>query len=293
MLRTNYSLKDLQTDLAQSSAQVSAAYAAAVAGIKALYLNEESDVMNPIVVSRFLKDIALHHANTNYPYHKEKFEVTLYKALTEAGLAANMPESKNNPCFDMRIGEDFRISCKTEASMSISEKRIKISKWKELNKWEDDRQEPVQAREDFFKDVDSLDKVYMLRCLHPKDTHGHVSFNRKIYQLYEVPVAVVQSLKEAEFSVKKSQKTFYLEKTHAFGAMVQAQFSGGGEKKLTVAVDTSLCVLHMSFAIDIPDENTSVHRAKIPTITLVSSNAAGVSNQLNQLTPAFVQDSLF
>lgn len=95
----------------------------------------DSDLVTQDVRENIGDLLRIHHVMSKRPLSKAPFEYAFEKALQLAGKSARLASSATNPGCDMTIGAT-RFSLKTEASKTVRDDQIHVSKWMEMGKGE-------------------------------------------------------------------------------------------------------------------------------------------------------------
>jgi type II restriction enzyme len=205
---------------------------------------------NVITTDRMLLRIGdylkTHHALSNEPFKKEKFEYALEKVLKESGIDALRSNSRTDP-FDLVVNRE-KWSLKTQANRDINRQKIWISKMMELGAGWDHSEESLRKTLDFIMaKIAGTDRIFTLRCLLPNDVTRHE------YELLEIPKSLlVQAPSGLLYVSPKSRVTppaAYCRVQDGQGVMFDLYFDGGGEQKLHVKdLRIDLCERHATWS---------------------------------------------
>ena len=207
--------------------------------------NVDSNLINAAWLEHFGNILMVHHAMSDAPFSKEKFEFAFIFASKKAGMTTNKPTSRTNRGHDVTI-DQIPMSLKTQADKSISEDMIHISKFMELGKEE---WSLPTLRGLFFKHMESYERIFTLRALSDAESH-------KKYELVEIPKALLLGADRGEFEVmensKQNPKPGYCRVIDKDGAIrYELYFDGGTERKLQIRkIRKELCIVHAIWEFD-------------------------------------------
>ncbi len=125
----------------------------------------ESDLFDEITLQNFGDAMRVHHSFSSEPFSKDKFEHVLVNVLNLSGHKAELAP-KGNPGHDITV-DGVKLSLKTQADKNIKEQTLWISKFMELGKgdWGDSPTDLVGLRNQFFRHMESHEKIFTLRTL--------------------------------------------------------------------------------------------------------------------------------
>ena len=183
--------------------------------------------------------LMIHHAFSNEPFTKDKFEYAIVSTAKLVGIEADFAP-RGNRGHDLVIGST-KYSLKTQADKSIKKDIIWISKYMELGKgeWSDNPEQLKTLVTSFLNHLKGSDKILILRCLTKAP-------NWK-YELVEIPKNL---LERSEFGeLKMMDKSTQMPKPGYCNVLgendildFQLYFDGGTERKLQVkSLRKSLC----------------------------------------------------
>ncbi len=201
--------------------------------------NSKSNLINQAWLEHFGNILMVHHAMSDAPFSKEKFEFAFIFASRKAGITADKPTSRTNRGHDVTV-DGVRMSLKTQADKSIAEDRVHISKFMELGKGE---WSLPTLRGLFFEHMRSYERIYTLRALSD-------AASRKKYELVEIPKSLLLEADRGEFEImessKQNPKPGYCRVFDKDGAMrFELYFDGGTERKLQIhKIRKELCTVH-------------------------------------------------
>lgn len=195
--------------------------------------------------------IRIHHAFSDEPFTKDKFEYVLVRVLRFQGKDADKATG-GNPGHDATV-DDIRLSLKTQADKRIKENRLWISKFMELGTgdWGDDPSELRGLLDQFLEHTTRYERVFSLRALRRGPDWK--------YELVEIPLNLLKSAEHGELEMKMNSKQYpkpgYCHVRDALGKrLFQLYFDGGTERKLQVRnLEKSLCNVCAEWEFFIPD----------------------------------------
>ena len=193
----------------------------------------DSDLVDEQLLHDFGDVLRIHHCLSIEALSKDRFEHALERTLKLCGQSAERAKSKTNHGHDITIN-GVPFSLKTQADKGIKENEIHISKFMELGKghWVDSVEDLAGLRAQFLKHMEGYERIITLRCFTKSAKHY-------LYELVEIPKALLQEAKGGELKVnqdsKQNPKPGYCTVTDKGGNIkFQLYFDGGGERKLQV-----------------------------------------------------------
>lgn len=203
------------------------------------FVLHKQKLMNKEWLLSFGDALMIHHAFSNEPFTKDKFEYALVNTANLVDIPANFAP-RGNRGHDVIVGST-KYSLKTQADKSIKKDFIWISKYMELGKgeWNDD---PLQLKALLLLFLDHLkesDRILILRCLRKAP-------NWK-YELVEIPKLLLERSEFGELVMMDKSKQmpkpgYCIIKDENSIIDFQLYFDGGSERKLQVkALRKSLC----------------------------------------------------
>lgn len=161
---------------------------------------ENSDLVSPCLLQDFGDALRIHHCFSREPFTKDKFEYAYERVAKFCGLKAELA-SRGNPGHDITIN-DLRFSLKTQADKNLKLDKLHISKFMELGKgqWSDKDKDLIGLRDQFFKHMQSYDRILSLRSLVPK---GGKTWH---YELVEIPKPLLMEAKKGELRMARDSK---------------------------------------------------------------------------------------
>lgn len=192
--------------------------------------------------------LMIHHAFSQEPFTKDKFEYALVSTANLVDIKADFAP-RGNRGHDVVINNK-KYSLKTQADKSIKEDSIWISKYMELGKgnWSDDPRQLVGLVLLFLNHLKESDKILILRCLSKAP-------NWK-YELVEVPKQLLERSKNGEIEMKIESKQmpkpgYCTVKDNSGLIDFQLYFDGGSERKLQIkSLRKSLCKVIGEWSFD-------------------------------------------
>lgn len=183
--------------------------------------------------------LMLHHAFSNEPFTKDKFEYALVNTANLVDIPADFAP-RGNRGHDIVIGAT-KYSLKTQADKAIKEDSIWISKYMELGKgeWSDKPEHLKNLLFLFLEHLKASDKILILRCLQKAP-------NWK-YELVEIPKSLLKRSRIGELLMMEDSRQMpkpgycnVRDKNNLID--FQLYFDGGSERKLQIkALKKSLC----------------------------------------------------
>ncbi len=193
-------------------------------------LNDESFMTEDWCLS-FGDALMIHHAFSNEPFTKDKFEHALVNTAKMVEIKANFAP-RGNRGHDIEI-DSTRISLKTQADKGIKRDLIWISKYMELGKgeWTDKSEQLTGLVKMFLDHLEESDKILILRCL-DKQPIWH-------YELIEITKGVLKRSETGQLKMmmesKQMPKPGYCTVLSPENKIdFQLYFDGGTERKLQV-----------------------------------------------------------
>lgn len=207
-----------------------------------------SGLLNQDWTMTFGDGLMIHHAFSNEPFTKDKFEHALVNTGRMVGIEADFAP-RGNRGHDITI-DNVKISLKTQADKDIKSDILWISKYMELGKgdWSDKPRQLEGLRDAFLEHLKASERILMLRCVQ-KSPHWK-------YELVEIPKAVLEMCSKGTLEMKLDSKQLpkpgYCHVYDAQGRLAyQLYFDGGGERKLQVkALRKDLCILHAEWQFE-------------------------------------------
>src|ERR1043166_8244843 len=175
--------------------------------------------------------LMIHHAFSNEPFTKDKFEHALVNTGKLIGINTDFAP-RGNRGHDVVI-DSLKYSLKTQADKLIKADSIWISKYMELGRgeWNDEPSQLKGLVNAFLEHLKQSDKILILRCLQKAPIWK--------YELLEIPKQVLERSKTGELRMMSESnqmpKPGYCDIKSAIGLSdFQLYFDGGSERKLQV-----------------------------------------------------------
>lgn len=203
----------------------------------------DSEIVNACFLGDFGDTLRLHHAFSEEPFTKDKFEYAFQKITDLCGGLAELAP-RGNPGYDIAVNGE-RFSLKTQADRNIRHGKLHISKFMELGKgeWSDSVDDLVGLRNQFFAHMEAYDRILSLRCLSSKPERLH-------YELVEIPLSLLLKARHGELCImsdsRQHPKPGYCDVYGSDDELIfQLYFDGGTERKLQVRnLQKSNCIVH-------------------------------------------------
>lgn len=203
------------------------------------FILKNQNLMNEEWSLSFGDALMIHHAFSNEPFTKDKFEYALVNTANLVDIPSDFAP-RGNRGHDVII-DTTKFSLKTQADKLIKNDFIWISKYMELGKgeWGNDPEHLKTLLSSFLNHLKQSDRILILRCLQKAP-------NWK-YELVEIPKEVLERSEFGELKMKEQSKqmpkpgycTVYGENNVID---FQLYFDGGSERKLQVkALRKNLC----------------------------------------------------
>jgi Type II site-specific deoxyribonuclease len=204
-------------------------------------------------VTAFGDGLLIHHAFSDEPFTKDKFEHSMVQTAKIIGLKADFA-SKGNRGHDITIGST-KISLKTQADKNIKNETLWISKYMELGKgeWSDKLEQLESLTAMFLEHLKESEKILVLRCL-GKGPIWH-------YELVEIPKSILEKSQSGKFEMKfdsrQNPKPGYCHVKNENSELdFQLYFDGGSERKLQIKnLRKSLCIVHAEWYFELNSLN--------------------------------------
>lgn len=210
--------------------------------------NEASDLVSECVLREFGDTLRIHHCFSAEAFTKDKFEYALEKVCNFCEIPAERAP-RGNAGHDITI-RGVPVSLKTQADSGIKVNRVHISKFMEMGQgqWGDKVEDLIGLRARFFDHMRNYERILTLRRLREPGFH--------VYELVEVPKALVLEAKDGEFEMMFKSRQFpkpgYCTVKDAKGGIkFQLYFDGGTERKLQIKhIDKGLCTVHATWQFE-------------------------------------------
>ena len=210
----------------------------------------ESDLVNDCILQDFGDALRIHHCFSKEPFTKDKFEYAFERVLNLCGIPA-MLAPRGNPGHDIMIN-GIRFSLKTQADRGITVGHLHISKFMELGRgmWTDKNEDLIGLRAQFFRHMESYDRILSLRRLPATATYAWH------YELVEIPKSPLQEARTGTLRMlhrsRQSPKPGYWDVVDALGEKkFQLYFDGGTERKLQIRrLEKACCIVHAEWLFE-------------------------------------------
>lgn len=203
------------------------------------FVLKEKKLMNEDWFFAFGDALMIHHAFSNEPFTKDKFEHALVNTAKLVDISADFAP-RGNRGHDISIG-NVKFSLKTQADKGIKSDRIWISKYMELGKgeWTDQPDQLRDLIETFLMHLKGSDRILILRCLNKTPVWK--------YELVEIPKPVLERSVNGRIQMMSSSKQmpkpgYCFVESEDGKVDFKLYFDGGSERKLQVKdLRKSLC----------------------------------------------------
>lgn len=204
-----------------------------------------NDIFNECFAVGFEGVLQIHHALSEAPFSKDKFEWGIVQVLKGCGrIAKTGPRGFSG--YDIEVDQE-RWSLKTQADKGIRLDRLHISKFKELGKgkW-DDESDLGLLRDQMIRHLDGYDRIFALRYFDQSTMMGRVHF----YELIEIPKSLLAQAANGTISMvhtsSQKPKPGYCRVEGKF----ELYFDGGSERKLQIKnLMKAHCLVHATWTI--------------------------------------------
>jgi len=187
------------------------------------------DLFTECFATGFEGVLQIHHALSDAPFTKDKFEWGMIQVLKGCGREAK-PGPRGLPGYDIEVDNE-RWSLKTQADQGIKLDRLHISKFMELGKGQWRTQTDLAGlRDQMLAHMAQYDRILSLRHFYQELEDGHKHF----YELIEIPKSVLAEAANGKIEMvhrsKQKPKPGYCTVEGKF----QLYFDGGTERKLQI-----------------------------------------------------------
>ncbi|NYT61865.1 restriction endonuclease [Alcaligenaceae bacterium] len=206
----------------------------------------DSDIVSEEWMQHFGNVLMIHHATSEAPFGKEKFEFGFIYASIRSGVDAEKPASRTNRGHDLTL-RGVPISLKTQSDAGLRETHIHISKFMELGRGEWNFE---TLRDLFFEHMESYERIFTLRALTNSPLKKH-------YELVEIPKSLLLESSGLECIVaENSRQNPKPGHCHVYDENGKLKFSlyfdGGTERKLQIQkIDKSYCIVHGTWDFEV------------------------------------------
>jgi hypothetical protein len=210
----------------------------------------ESDLINDCVLQDFGDALRIHHCFSREAFTKDKFEYALERVLNLCEIPAILAP-RGNPGHDITI-RGIPFSLKTQANKGISHRALHISKFMELGKstWTDHEEDFRGLREQFFRHLESYERILSLRRLRRTRTYAWH------YELVEIPKSLLLEARDGVLRIMSQSTQFpkpaYYDVRDSHGeSKFQLYFDAGGERKLQIkGLKKAYCLVHAEWGFE-------------------------------------------
>jgi hypothetical protein len=210
----------------------------------------DSDLINACVLQDFGDALRIHHCFSKEAFTKDKFEYAFERVLNLCEIPALLAP-RGNPGHDITI-RGIPFSLKTQANTRISHRSLHISKFMELGKgtWTDQEEDFRGLREQFFRHLESYDRILSLRRLRRTRTYTWR------YELVEIPKNLLLEASNGVLRIMHQSRQFpkpaYYDVTDSSGdSKFQLYFDAGGERKLQIkGMKKAYCIVHAEWRFE-------------------------------------------
>lgn len=207
-------------------------------------LHEEGTFSREFVTG-FEGVLQLHHALSNAPFTKDKFEWGLVQTLRGTGLRAEHGP-RGLAGHDIEVQSE-RWSLKTQADANIKMDRLHISKFMELGKgkWVDES-DLADLRDRMLEHMRGYDRIFSLRHFDHPESLGAEHY----YELVEIPKSLLAQSSRGTIRMQHESKQTPKPGYCIVPGKFDLYFDGGTERKLQIKnLMKSHCVLHATWII--------------------------------------------
>jgi Type II site-specific deoxyribonuclease len=210
----------------------------------------ESDLINDCVLQDFGDALRIHHCFSREAFTKDKFEYAFERVLNLCEIPATLAP-RGNPGHDITI-RGVPFSLKTQANKGISHHALHISKFMELGKgmWTDQEDDFRGLRDQFFRHLESYDRILSLRRLRRTKTYTWH------YELVEIPKHLLLESRNGVLRIMHQSRQFpkpaYYDVADSKGSSkFQLYFDAGGERKLQIKrLRKTHCLVHVEWRFE-------------------------------------------
>ncbi len=210
----------------------------------------DSDPVNACVLQDFGDALRIHHCFSKEPFTKDKFEYAFECVLNLYEIPATLA-LRGNAGHDITI-RSVPFSLKIQANKGISHRSLHISKFMELGKgiWTDQEEDFRGLREQFFRHLESYDRILSLRRL--RGTRAYAWH----YELVEIPKNFLLEARNGVLRILQQSRQFpkpayYAVTDSRRDRKFQLYFDAGGERKLQIKrMNKACCIVHAEWRFE-------------------------------------------
>jgi type II restriction enzyme len=215
------------------------------------FIPNRTDLFDKVTLQTFGDALRIHHAFSDEPFTKDKFEYLLVKVLKLRERDASRAP-RGNPGYDA-IVDGTKLSLKTQADNNIKADQIWISKFMELGKgkWGDNEKDLCGLCGQFLEHMKKYERILTLRALQKNP-------NWK-YELVEIPKSLLAQAKNGKYRMMHDSRQFpkpgYCRVSEKDDLLFELYFDGGTERKLQIkGLRKDRCLVHATWEFVIPPE---------------------------------------
>jgi Type II site-specific deoxyribonuclease len=204
-----------------------------------------TNLFDPCFATGFEGVLQIHHALSEAPFTKDKFEWGVVQVLLACGR-----KSRRGPRglagHDVEIDGE-RWSLKTQADQGIRMDRLRISKFMELGKgsWKNEA-DLVGLRDQMIAHMNRYDRILSLRHFEQPGKAGLHHF----YELVEIPKSLLEEAKSGTITMNHDSKQRPKPGYCTVDGKFQLYFDGGTERKLQIKnLMKSNCLVHATWTV--------------------------------------------
>lgn len=212
------------------------------------HISPDTDIVVPAFANHFRTRLQLHHATTREKFKKKAFEYAFQEASRAASRHARITVDGTHPGHDVTV-DGLRFSLKTEASASICDGQITISKLQEA-RWIRE----CRTREDFRRGCERIvehlqnyDRVLTLRGFSVQEPFDGVR-----YDFVEIPhdmLISVAQLAAEDFSPRTANGSSSADVYYDGGFAYKLRLDGSVEKVTITRLPSASCRLHARWTV--------------------------------------------
>ncbi len=213
-----------------------------------------TDLFDQCFATGFEGVLQIHHALSEAPFTKDKFEWGVVQVLRGCGRKASRGP-RGLAGHDVEI-EGERWSLKTQADKGIRMDRLHISKFMELGKgpWKNEA-DLAGLRDQMLAHMKGYDRILSLRHFEQPFEAGLNHF----YELVEIPKSLLAEAKKGTITMNHGSKQTPKPGYCTVDGKFQLYFDGGTERKLQIkSLMKSNCLVHATWTVaDLTNKDAS------------------------------------
>jgi len=190
--------------------------------------------------------LRMHHAVSEAPFSKDKFEWGLVQVCNSCGMSASIGP-RGLAGYDVEVNGE-KWSLKTQADRNIRLDRLHISKFMELGKgrWVDEN-DLAGLRDRMLQHMTGYDRILSLR--HFDQSQG--VNDPHMYELVEIPKALLAEAAHGTIEMRHSSAQDPKPGYCTVPGKFQLYFDGGTERKLQIKnLMKKHCIVHVTWHLD-------------------------------------------